>query len=229
MAYIELNNCYKSLKDSSVILDVGCFGFQVYKSCQLYNKNLYHYGVDYCTPDESSIPDGFVFKNADLNKDQLPFDDNFFDLIVASHIIEHLNDPISFFSELVRVCKPGGKIYIEAPSERSLWMPGNPFDHEMFYSTSYFDDPTHTHRVWTPQSFYRLSKYFACEIQSTGRIVSWKIRLIFPILLILALITRNGKLLQKVIWGTIGWASFIVVKKPQGMQGKPFFNYYIPN
>tara|TARA_R110001606_G_scaffold32820_3_gene98766 strand:- start:337 stop:966 length:630 start_codon:yes stop_codon:yes gene_type:complete len=44
---------------------------------------------------------------------KLPFEDNEFDFVVASHIIEHVNDPIKFCKELSRVSKRG---YIEVPT-----------------------------------------------------------------------------------------------------------------
>ncbi len=41
-----------------------------------------------------------------------PFEDNTFDHIRASQIIEHLNDPENFLRELWRISKPGAKINI---------------------------------------------------------------------------------------------------------------------
>lgn len=51
----------------------------------------------------------------------LPFDDNSFDLICALDILEHVADDTKAIAELVRVCKPGGKICITVPACRSLW------------------------------------------------------------------------------------------------------------
>jgi SAM-dependent methyltransferase len=44
----------------------------------------------------------------------LPFKDKSFDYVIASHILEHVNDPHKFVSELTRVASAG---YIESPSE----------------------------------------------------------------------------------------------------------------
>jgi SAM-dependent methyltransferase len=44
----------------------------------------------------------------------LPFKDNSFDYVITSHILEHIDDPHKFASELTRVAKRG---YIETPSE----------------------------------------------------------------------------------------------------------------
>lgn len=44
----------------------------------------------------------------------LPFKDKAFDYVIASHIIEHMDDPVRFCQELMRVSKRG---YIESPTE----------------------------------------------------------------------------------------------------------------
>jgi hypothetical protein len=44
---------------------------------------------------------------------RLPFRDKAFDYVIASHILEHMDDPVSFAAELQRVGKAG---YIETPT-----------------------------------------------------------------------------------------------------------------
>jgi len=223
-----LRQAYEQIPADGRVLDIGCLGFRQVEAAQLLGlRELKHYGVDYCEP-QSALPKGFVFKRADLNRDILPFDDDSFDLVVASHIIEHVTEPIEFFGECVRVCKPGGLIYFEAPSERSLLLPGMPFNHELFHSLSFFDDPTHCSRPWTPQSFYRLAKYYSCEPLKADYSFSWIHRLIFPITLPVALLTKH-RLLMWCVWQAVGWASYLVMRKPDHIKGKPVFNYYVPD
>lgn len=53
----------------------------------------------------------------DLAKEKLPYQNDYFDLIIASEILEHLRfHPTTFFTELARVLKPGGKIMITTPN-----------------------------------------------------------------------------------------------------------------
>jgi len=223
-----LQKLYLKLADTGCVLDVGCIGFrQVGEAKQMGRPHLRHFGVDYVDLSEQ-LPEAFVFSQADLSKESIPFADDSFDLVVASHIIEHLPNPIDFFGECVRVCRPGGWMYFEAPSERSLLFPGMPFKHESFFSLSFYDDPTHTFRPWTPQSLHRLSRYFACEPIETGYRVSWKHRLAFPLTIVYALLTSNGSLLERACWYAVGWASYLIVQKPQKLAGKPAFHYYIP-
>jgi len=50
--------------------------------------------------------------------DKLPFDDNTFDAVVTSHILEHLSNPIKAIFEWLRVIKPNGYIYFIVPDKR---------------------------------------------------------------------------------------------------------------
>jgi len=209
------------------VLDVGCFDFtQMKQAAGLNRPDLHHSGVDYSAP--ATIPEGFDFRLADLNKNPIPFADDQFDVVVASHIIEHLMQPVTFFGECLRVCKPGGRIYVACPSERSLMLRGFPFDWDKFHSTSFFDDPTHLGRPFSPQSLWRLARYYSCQPVEAGYQTSWTCRLLLPILIPLAIILRKGWIYEYALTGAVGWASYIV-EKPKNLTGNPPFNYYIPS
>jgi SAM-dependent methyltransferase len=219
---------YPELSPSGSVLDLGCLGFrQVGEAAQAGRPSMRHSGVDYVDT-AGDLPPGFVFKKVDLAREPIPFEDDAFDLVVGSHIIEHLPNPVDFFGECVRVCKPNGRIYIETPSERSLWLPGMPFGHDLFFSLSFYDDPTHTMRPWTPQSLHRLTRYWGCEPVMTGRITSWKHQLGFPLVMPWALLTRNAALLEKSCRYGLGWSSFLIARKPENAHGRQPFNYYLP-
>ena len=152
-----------------------------------------------------------------------------FDLVVACHVLEHISDPVKFFGELARVCKPGGCICIETPSERSLWLPGFPFKHEDMYSSSFFDDPTHLGRPWSAQSLYRLAAYFGMKPLKVGYDKNWMVMILSPALLMFFYLMKQGKGFQYTLWKTVGWGSYLVAEKPVELQGKPDFRYYVPN
>jgi len=54
------------------------------------------------------------------DESSLPYDDNFFDIIVAGEIIEHIFDTDFFLEEVRRVLKPQGKLLISTPNLASL-------------------------------------------------------------------------------------------------------------
>src|SRR5260370_23837302 len=103
----SLLRAYRMVPREGSVLDVGCWGFQQMKIANhLGLTGLKHFGVDCGKPE--GVPAGMVYKQADLDKEPIPFPDDSFDFVIASHVIEHLGDQIAFFGECVRVCKPGG-------------------------------------------------------------------------------------------------------------------------
>ncbi len=47
----------------------------------------------------------------------LPFNDNVFDLVFSTDVIEHIKDDITFFNEHIRIAKPNGVILIGTPNK----------------------------------------------------------------------------------------------------------------
>lgn len=225
----NLKDLYRCINPSGHVLDVGCFGFaQVKLASSLGLTQLRHSGVD--LNDYHDLPPGFQYRKADLNKEPLPFDDDAFDLVIASHILEHLEHPVDFFSECVRVCKPGGYIYIETPSERSALLPGMPFLFDKFFSTSFYDDPTHVGRPWSAQSLHRLTRYYQCIPVDTGIHVFRPAQRFLGIFRIIsALIRKDGNKLERNVWGVVGWSSYLIAQKPVESKGRQPFVYYIPS
>ena len=65
--------------------------------------------------DRNDWSDKFIgkkFVTHDLNNSPLPFEDKEFDFCFASHILEHVTDPVTFCKEMTRISKSG---YIEVP------------------------------------------------------------------------------------------------------------------
>jgi SAM-dependent methyltransferase len=55
---------------------------------------------------------------------QLPFEDGFFDAVVANQVFEHIAEPCSALSEICRVLKPGGAFLALFPT-RDIWFEGH--------------------------------------------------------------------------------------------------------
>ena len=64
----------------------------------------------------------------DINTSPYPFEENYFDEIYASHILEHLNNFHNSITELYRILKPNGILIVYAP---------------FFLNTKYFGEPDH--------------------------------------------------------------------------------------
>jgi len=48
--------------------------------------------------------------------EEINFPENSFDAVLASHLIEHLNNPENFLEEVYRICKKDGYIFITTPN-----------------------------------------------------------------------------------------------------------------
>lgn len=67
------------------------------------------------------------------------FEDNRFDYVYSSHVLEHLEDPFLAIKNWYRICKPNGYIIITVPSkyryEKKDNLPSNwNADHKRFYT-----------------------------------------------------------------------------------------------
>lgn len=107
-------------KEKVKFLDVGSgSGFFL----RILKKHGYDYdytGLDFSEEQiELAKKEGTTVLKADLN-DTLPLDDNSFDIILASEIIEHIYDTDKFLEELHRLLKPGGKLILTTPNIASL-------------------------------------------------------------------------------------------------------------
>jgi len=61
--------------------------------------------------------DIFPGRNVDVvsRAEDLPFDDDSFDLVICQDVIEHVNDLEKVHAEIKRIIKPGGRLYIQIP------------------------------------------------------------------------------------------------------------------
>ncbi len=97
------------------ILDIGCSDGSFGSNLTKQGANVY--GVD-ISPlaaklAKKKLEDTFV---VDVNNQKLPFSAKYFDLIIASEVIEHLFDPKFFLSEVNRVLKDNGSFIITTPN-----------------------------------------------------------------------------------------------------------------
>jgi predicted SAM-dependent methyltransferase len=80
--------------------------------------------------------DNIDMQDFDFNKFPYPIKDNTYDYILASHVLEHLDNWIEAFNELCRIAKPGAIIEVRVP----------------FYNCGNAYYPTHKH-YFTPAAF----------------------------------------------------------------------------
>ncbi|MBT9159908.1 MAG: putative S-adenosylmethionine-dependent methyltransferase [Dehalococcoidia bacterium] len=99
------------------MLDVGCAkGYLVHAFRQL---GVDSYGIDISEHALSSAPEevqGDLLK-INIDHDRLPFESSVFDLITCLDVVEHLANNDQAISEMRRVLKINGALYISVPSK----------------------------------------------------------------------------------------------------------------
>ena len=97
------------------VLEVGCGTGTVLAEIAKRGIGTHHTGVDIVAPSDHLNPDASGLTFLEYDGVTLPFPDDNFDLVFASHVIEHVLEPRGFISELSRVTR--GLIYLEVPCE----------------------------------------------------------------------------------------------------------------
>lgn len=108
------------------VLDVGCgIGTELFMlpktgKAQYWGIDISHEAIAHAKQLAKKRGEkNMEFSAHDGNK-KLPFANNFFDVVYALELVEHLKDPSVFFEEVRRVLKPGGVCIISTPNESNL-------------------------------------------------------------------------------------------------------------
>jgi SAM-dependent methyltransferase len=113
-----------------VLIDLGCGDKHIKPAAE--SRGLSYTGLD--------------ITDLNLEKDKLPFEDNSVDIALSLAVIEHIQNPEIYLSEIYRVLKPNGLVYLSTPN----WQ----MDKKNFYN-----DPTHV-KPYTPTSLERVFRMF---------------------------------------------------------------------
>lgn len=81
----------------------------------------------------------------DCEHENLPFEDNQFDIVYASHLLEHISGLLPLMEELHRVTKPGGHLLVRVPHGAHDSAYGDPTHVRYFFKESfqYFGQPSY--------------------------------------------------------------------------------------
>lgn len=99
------------------VLEVGCGTGAVLLEVRRSGIGAEHVGIDMADPSLHPHP-GAVESGLNMLKydgDHIPYADRSFDLVFASHVLEHVSDERAFLRELQRVAKKW--VYVEVPCE----------------------------------------------------------------------------------------------------------------
>ena len=116
-----------NIKEGMKLLEPGCGRGEHLRLFK--NLGVDVYGLD-LSPEAPLYAKDLNIKVCDLEKDKLPYPDNYFDVIYSKSFLEHLRDPSKFLNEAYRVLKPGGLLLSMVPDWESQYK-------------KFYDDYTH--------------------------------------------------------------------------------------
>jgi SAM-dependent methyltransferase len=217
-----LKRLLPTLPINTHILDFGSYGFALANYCSQYGYNFTIDALDVVVPE--TIPANIhQFLKVDAAVVTLPIADQTYDVIVASHVLEHIRHPIDTVGELLRILKTGGTLYIETPSELSLLTKsGRHFRHQGFLS--FWDDPTHI-RPWTLAAFYRLALGYECEMVEGDYIGTLWDKIAYPLIYLQCLISKDYHRLTDAAWRAKNFSCYALIKRPRALSIIPSFHY----
>ena len=137
---------YLPADTEGLLLDVGCGSGEFLKRMEEMGYQVEGTEVDSCAV-ENARSKGLQVRLGTV--EELLYPDNYFGVIVMSHVIEHVHDPTELLKECYRILKPGGKLVLVTPNVSSLM--------HRFFGPSWpaLDPPRHLY-IFNPPSLRRL-------------------------------------------------------------------------
>ncbi|MFN5920593.1 MAG: class I SAM-dependent methyltransferase [Bacteroidota bacterium] len=192
---------------SFVLLDVGAGSNSPTTTKKFFPKCEYH-GIDRgnyrnSDADFKAMDAYYEMDLTELKFDQIPND--FFDVIIMSHVIEHLHNGDQVIQGLIPKLKKGGYIYIEYPGLRSTKLPS------MRNTLNFYDDPTHV-RLYTVKEVSQILQQSGCSILHSGTRRYWPFIVLLPLTLVSETL-KHGFVPGGVFWDLLGFAEYVFAQK----------------
>lgn len=190
------------------LLDAGCGNHSAALAKHWFPRCRY-FGVD--RDDYNNDPADFrlmeQFYPADLETSDLAgIPDGFFDVVICAHVLEHLRGGLDLLPRLCRKLAPGGQLYLEFPSARSLALPSC---RGTLHSC---DDSTHV-RLYSLLEVCNICLAAGLSIRRAGRRRHWPRALLAPVLAAGSW-ARHGSITGGTLWDLLGFADFVWATRP---------------
>ncbi|MBT6234876.1 MAG: class I SAM-dependent methyltransferase [Bacteroidetes bacterium] len=198
---------YTDKKDLK-ILDIGS-GSHSSTITKKWLPQCHYTGVDrdvsYDNTEEDirNMDEFFLLDLTELAFDAIP--DDTYDVIIMSHVIEHLHNGDQVLPLLFQKLKKGGLFYIEFPCEASASFPSKK------ETLNFFDDDTHV-RIWSIKEVANIFMKGKFNVKMAGKNRSWINIALMPIKIPLQLITK-GYVRGGVYWDAYGFADYLIAEK----------------
>lgn len=159
----------------SIVLDIGCGSG--HGSNKLSAKFKKVYGVDFAPDSIAYAKENWSAPNVEFmvgSGTEIPFADNYFDIAAAFEVFEHIEDWRNFLSEIKRVVKNDGLIFMSTPN-RDVYSPGAKTGQKP-------NNPYHFFEMTVSEFKSALSEFFVIERFYGQRTPIYNDRWFWPIL-----------------------------------------------
>jgi SAM-dependent methyltransferase len=189
------------------LLDVGCGNHSASRIKTIFPKCNYS-GIDremYNNDGEDfNVMNNFYKIDLTCN-DLTIIPDNFFDVILMCHVIEHIENGIQIIEQLSKKIKKGGYIYIEFPSIKTLSFPLG------FGALHFSDDQTHK-KLYDIKEIANTLLNMKFRILKAGKRRN-KYRIFFSPFLIFYELIKYKRFVGGAIWDIVGFVEFVYAEK----------------
>jgi SAM-dependent methyltransferase len=147
-----------------------------------------------------------------LDQADLKWDDQFFDSVLMSHVMEHLENPVADLKKINQKLKKGGQFYVEVPAPLTKNLPKNSeLKSKGFPVTisNFFDDSTHL-RTWELIKIEEMALESGFKVVQQGAICN---RFLADSLFDFGVKNNDEEIATYGYWLREGWANFMILSK----------------
>ena len=178
-------------------------------------SDLDFYGVDLSDNPRKELYAGF--QQCNLEQDELNWESLYFDNVMASHVLEHLQDPERALTRLIPRLAPGARLYIEIPSLASTTLLPAPEFRALGWPmiiSNFYDDGTHL-RTFSSEELSMMAARLGLQVMAQGVIEN---RWLADQLIDYGIKNQDGETLLYGYWLATGWAHYIELALPNRLQ-----------
>lgn len=139
--YLRVQSVINSIPDNSRVLDIGCNTGTI--AVRLQKKGCYVKGIDIVEELVKKAQKNGVFAEVGTAEDLSRFENESFDNVVCTEVLEHLFDPMPAIKEAYRVLKPGGSYIVSVPHPDGVMAEGLGDYHHKNYGIEELDTLFH--------------------------------------------------------------------------------------
>lgn len=196
------------------VLDIGCGagGLAAWKTwLEPIRPDLDFYGVDLGDNPRKELYAGF--QQCNLEQDELDWSPLCFDNVMASHVLEHLHDPVNALARLIPRLTPGARIYIEIPAPASTTLPPAEEFRTLGWPmiiSNFYDDGTHL-QTFSLTELSLIAERLGLQVMAQGIIEN---RWLADQLMDHGIKSQDGETLLYGYWLATGWAHYMELRLP---------------